>query len=486
MKNKPVAGAIVVLVIILIVFVGIASVVNTNEQIDFDQNNVVLKVAVLSDTHIHEIDGKTSKRLAAALEQLNEKANGKLDALLITGDLTDYGLPEQIDELKGVIDNSGVDLNKTRFIAALGNHEYYDHLLKGAEWKGGYLIKDVFGDASYEGATSEEIRAGNYHTVVNRYDFIVVNCAVYEKVGVKYNDDDIRWLEKQLAEAANKHPGQPIFVGSHPNITRTNLGSNEGSYWAGRDLYDVLKNYPQVIYFCGHLHFPENDERSIWQGDFTTIGVGSTYYLSNHKYDDDNGNVFIDIVSGFQTFDASLTPSQGLYLEVDKNNNVRMSRLDFTNREEIKKPWIIPAPKDDKSHLLYYTPEQGLKKIGKTAPVFSDTANIKEISKTNGVYQFKFIQAKDNDLVYSYQVSFVDNDTGKKIKTISTLSDFYMHANPEEMTPVLTKTIANADSILAPFSLSYSKDYYLQIVAIDCFGQKSEPIVSDVITPNKQ
>jgi hypothetical protein len=240
--------------------------------VQFDENNVVIKFAAISDTHMQGTNGIPSQKLATALDQLNNKANGNLDALFVTGDLTDYGLPEQITELKRVFDNSKIDFHKTKFIFAIGNHEYYNHQLKGAVWNGGYLFKDVFGDEVYQGATDQEIKDGDYHAVVNSYDFIAVNCVQYDG-GVKYADSDIAWLKDQLKIAAAERPGKPIFVGSHPNITGTNLGSNEGDYWACSDLYDILKNYPQVIYFCGHLHFPENDERSIWQGDFTTIGV---------------------------------------------------------------------------------------------------------------------------------------------------------------------------------------------------------------------
>ena len=41
--------------------------------------------------------------------------------------------------------------------------------------------------------------------------------------------------------------------------------------------------------------------------------------------------------------------------------------------------------------------------------------------------KIKFTQAKDNDMVYSYRISFIERNTNKTIKTISTLSDFYLH-----------------------------------------------------------
>jgi hypothetical protein len=451
--------------------------------VKFDTSNVVLKFAAISDTHIQGTNGTPSNKLASALDQLNSMANGFLDAVLISGDLTDYGMSAQIVELKRVFDNSKVDLTKTRLVFAIGNHEYFHSQIDSVAWTGGYMFRDVFGNEAYNGATDAEITAGDYHTVVNGYDFIAVNCTRYNG-GIKYADSDINWLKIQLAQAAANHPGKPIFVSSHPNITGTNLGSNEGAYWNGSDLYDIFKDYPQVIFFCGHLHFPEQDERSIWQGDFTTVSVGSTYYCSNHSTDDETGNTFVDITSGFETDDA-LKTSQGLFVEVDKNNNVRINRLDFANKEEIKKPWLIPSPKEDKSHLLYYTPAQEAGAFGKTAPVFPTGAAFKELSKNyrlNQKYQFQFTQAIDSDMVYSYQVSFIDKSTDTVIKEISTLSDFYLHAKPTEMSTPIVKTIYRADSILAPFGTAYKKEYYVKIVAVNCFGKKSEPIFSNSVT----
>lgn len=453
----------------------------------FDKDQVVLKFAVLSDTHIQWPGSVPSRKLAVALQQVKAKADGKLDALLICGDLTDYGLPEQVSNLKQIIDSSGIDLHETRFIMALGNHEYYNHQLKGAPWNGGYLFRNVFGDEAYHGATHDEIEAGNYHTVVDGYDFIAVNCSRYDG-GVKYAAGDIRWLKAQLAEAASKRPGKPIFVASHPMITGTCLGSNEGPYWDGRDLYAVFKSYPQVIYFCGHLHFPENDERSIWQGDFTAISVGSTYYCSNHPTDDGDGNKFIDVGNGFETPDCMKT-SQGLFVEVDRNSDVEITRMDFANKEGIKSSWLIPAPAKDRSQLLYYTPAEEKVRYGSDAPVFPAGAKISGVFKTSDggrTYVLHFTQATDKDMVYSYRVSFVDKRSGRTLKTISTLSDFYLHANPDEMASSLTKTIDHADSVLAPFNPDFSGGYYIRIVALNCFGVKSKPLTSGVMSAMKK
>ena len=155
----------------------------------------------------------------------------------------------------------------------------------------------------------------------------------------------------------------------------------------------------------------------------------------------------------------------------------------------IKSPWIIPSPKKDRSQLLCYTPTEEKMRYGSATPVFSAGAKIKEIVKTtegNGKYELRFTQATDKDIVYSYEISSVDKATGSIIKTVSTLSDFYLHANHGEMAISLTKTIDLADSVLAPFSPNYGRDYYIRVLASDCFGLKSNPLSSEVIYGSNQ
>lgn len=447
----------------------------------FDENNVAVKFAAMSDVHVSSTGSKASTKLTSALEQESSKAGGNLDAVLITGDLTDYGKPEQAAALKSVFDGSKVNLKKTKLIAALGNHDLYNGIYGGGEKLGGNLIKNAFGDEAYQGATADEVTAGDYHTTVNGYHFIAVNCAQFEG-GVKYADSDLNWLKAQLAAAAADDPSKPIIVASHPSITGTAFGSNDDSasgksYWNSPTLGTILKDYPQVIYFSGHMHYPENNERSIWQGDYTAVSLGSVYYCSVEALDE-YGSRYLDMgSSGNLTQDSDLD-SQGMYVEIDKNNNVKLTRMDFANKEDIKSPWIIPAPKADKSHLLYYTPAQ--EALNKTAPTFDAGATVKITGAAYGALHMQFDTAKDSDLVFCYEISFLDNATGKTIKEISTYSDFYIHAKPSEMASNLKKDIYDADNVLSPFTLKYDKDYYVQVVAVDCFGNKSAPIKSEV------
>ena len=54
-----------------------------------------------------------------------------------------------------------------------------------------------------------------------------------------------------------------------------------GSEWVafgqtpgGEHARDILKNYPNCVSLTGHSHYPINDERSIWQNEYTAVHCG--------------------------------------------------------------------------------------------------------------------------------------------------------------------------------------------------------------------
>lgn len=452
--------------------------------VNFDSSNIKLTYGAISDLHIsNDTTGNAATKVTNALSQLNAKAksdNSNLDAVFAAGDLTDYGKPEMFSNLATIIKGS-LNLTNTRFIAALGNHDYYNNTINGATRLGGNWLVDAFGGGDtgknlvYPGATDTEIQNADYHTTVKGYDFIVVNCANYDG-GVKYNQDDLDWLKQQLASAAAAHPDQPIFVASHPTITGTTyVGNHAGAYYNSTDLYSIFQQYPQVIYFSGHTHYNLNDEKDIWQGDFTTVGTAAVYYGCVDTYDDDGDKVYG--VNGDDPADYDQF-SQGLYVQVDGNNNVKLTRMDFYHGKEIKTAWVIPAPKADKSNLKYYT---NLRRLDNSAPNFDAGATVKldKADLDKGSISLTFSAASDDDMVKGYLISFIDKSTGRTIKRIPVYSDFYEYPQAADMPKSLSFTFSSG--ALAPFTADYEKDYTIQVAAFDSWNAKSASISSDTI-----
>ena len=438
------------------------------EKLSFDEGNIVLRFGAISDLHLHP--GR--QKFEESLRQLYAKAGKyQLDAIFVAGDLTDNGAFEQVQALKEVLDDFELSNKKIKFLFALGNHD----LAFDEKPFNGEMFKQVLADYAFEGASAEEIKNGNHHTTVKGYHFIAVNCKVYNG-GCHHLSEDLNWLKTELDRAILDDPQKPIFLATHPVIYDTVYGSKESTYWYSDNIDKLLRNYPQVIVFGGHLHFPLNDERNIYQKNYTALGTGCTLYCSLES--EFEGIKPIDTKGGMEPEDCH-SFSQGLYLEVDKNHNVKVTRMDFLNKAKIKEPWIIPSPKQDKSHLSKYTSEAV--SLNNKAPFFLKSAEavLQIVSKDK--LTIKFDAAFDDDYVYYYELHLAETKKhfllGKK--PVITYSDFYRVPDPKEMKKRLTKVIDVAAFNLPSGELKSGVEYCLKLVAVDSFGLKSEPIYSN-------
>ncbi|OGO93673.1 MAG: hypothetical protein A2Y17_01330 [Clostridiales bacterium GWF2_38_85] len=445
----------------------------------FNNNDIRLRFLVISDLHIIGKDRVTSHKLRKAYEKA--KSLGHTDAFLFVGDITDFGLEEQIQEFYDITSEC-FDLKETQLIFSIGNHDLYNNELLGAPLTVGPDFKRIFGDYAYKGATAEDIEACNHHAVVNGVHFIALNAYKYSG-GVDFHEKDLIWFENEIKEAESSEKNTPIFVCAHPMIVGTCYGSNyggeTGGYWASSKLYSILMNHPRTVYFGGHLHFPLQNELSIWQNEFTAICTSSVYFASIEAETED-GVPYLDISSGSEPKEAH-EYSQGLLVEVDNDGNTRLNRIDFYNNKTIKEPWFIPTPKDNLSHLLPYRNDVRIK--NSTAPVFSADACITESIKNNDpvlpMYEITFTAAEDADMVKGYYIEYISADDNSVLKRFALYSDFFRADSGRNMAKVITKQLAIGK--LKPFSPFQKEPYYIRLTAFNCYGKNSEPIVSTII-----
>ena len=74
-----------------------------------------------------------------------------------------------------------------------------------------------------------------------------------------------------------------------------------------KDLYDILKNYPEVISITGHSHYSLRNKKSIWQGEFTALNIQSISYIKLDKL----YNNYLDVVN------SSKNESMGLIIYIN-------------------------------------------------------------------------------------------------------------------------------------------------------------------------
>ena len=422
----------------------------------FNENNIILSFAAVSDTHVTGEDTDDSEpKFRRAITQIREKAvsHGRdIDAFLVVGDLIDRSWKEpemQMQAFKRIYSS----LSEAPLFYCLGaSHDLY----WGSETEKEFIanFRKYLGEENFIfDIDSESIAKGNRHAVIAGHHFIALE--PNGRGPITYPEETKKWLCKILE--STQDDGKYVFIITHPMVTDTCYGSLLGPDWATEDLTPILSKYPNVVIFGGHLHFPLQDERSIMQKDFTSIGCGSVRYMAIEDAAYEN-------MMGKTVMRDSYRVSNGHLCEVDKNGALRITRIDFANNEQIKSPWVLPAPQKDLSHIHIYRPERA---ESATVPYFA------EDFKANATFEnvdsgkkliLTFSAALDSDMVHHYTV-VLSRKSGEE-KEYRILSDFYRHAKPGDMASEITLSPAEK---FAPGEKLFAK-----ISAYNSWGKKSE------------
>ena len=436
----------------------------------FDEDSIVLSFGALSDVHFDKNNfPDATEKLKNAVNQLTKKASlngGKLDAITIVGDFTNISGSVELKEFKSVYESVVPAGVKTLLVT--GNHE----TLYSSDAKTLNDFKRIFGD-KYFGAgidtADTNLDIGVRDIIVNGYHFLMLEPTTYSATaGCPYKKEAVEWLDNMLKKLTAENPEQYVFVCTHPMIYNTCYGSDLNgtpSYWSTTDLTPVLDKYSQAVTFSGHLHFPINDNRSIMQGNFTSLGCGSVRYMAieNGNYINSNGTVPTD------AYDIS----SGLLVQVDKNGNTRITRMFFSEDDTFDSPWEISYPNAQKTHLEKYSLEA--RKNANTAPELGEIKlTFGDVKNYGAAATVVFDAAKDDEFAHHYNVTVKNKDTGATISNKNILSDFYRHAKRSDMKKEYTLSIGTLKS----------GTYSITVTAYDSWGAKAEKIVDYKVTIN--
>ncbi|GIO29266.1 MULTISPECIES: metallophosphoesterase family protein [Paenibacillus] len=204
-----------------------------------------MRLALLGDLHYHEIDrsvhGLVEARNAFYQHVLDEFLNQDADLYISLGDLTNYGLTSELEEVYAILARQG----KT-FIHVLGNHDLY-----------GQSRADVLkmtGQKRYHALDTGEAMLVFLDTA-KEMD--------YEDWGGWLEFEQLEWLENMVAASGEK----PLLVFGHHPVYRTTAGSEreKGSIHPGIDMWSILNRKKGIgIYFNGHTHMDSIVQRDNW------------------------------------------------------------------------------------------------------------------------------------------------------------------------------------------------------------------------------
>lgn len=177
----------------------------------------VVRLAILSDVHVTPGNANEGK-LREAVAEINA---ADVDAVMLTGDLTNEGSDEQLINIKGILD--GII---HPFYIIPGNHEN--------NWSQSACktFNDLWG-------------SDRFVFTVDNLVVVGMNCGPFMKMGDGHiKQEDLLWLDSTLNVMVK--PGMRVLSVNHYPIL-----DDLDNY---RAYVDILKKYPVITHQCGHYH----------------------------------------------------------------------------------------------------------------------------------------------------------------------------------------------------------------------------------------
>lgn len=229
---------------------------STESNAPLDSKNCLLNFAAISDSHIETDDHNTAEMVESLFDIVYTdmgNAESKLDAVLITGDVTDNGTEKQWQHARDIMKNYSPADN---IILAVGNHDVW------VEEDGKGLSKKNFTKYASE-ISGKKIKNVYYSTKINGYYFIVIGSEKDYSDEAYFSKTQLDWLASEMQKAAKTK--LPVFVISHWPMNKTHglpvtWGEEEyvdktgGMGEQNEKVKKILNKYKNVFLFSGHIH----------------------------------------------------------------------------------------------------------------------------------------------------------------------------------------------------------------------------------------
>lgn len=291
-----------------------------NKETDYSpikkDENAILTFAVWGDPQISFISPLRSARVYRAVNDL--KNADSLDALVLCGDITEYGAKCEYKFVKRLLDEVGGGVR--RIFAVTGNHDvrlrnYKKQVKRFQNFVFSLNKGDTdFGDSYY------------YKRDVNGYRFIMMGTdrATFEAAYI--SDKQLTQLKQDILSAP---ADKPVFVFNHQTLKRTNglpktfLGKGKWRGSVGREsdkLKSVLSVRKNVFYITGHLHYCISEYTYEDCGNFKALSVPTVGVINHGEFKTMTQGYVISVYSD-KTVMRSRIFGEGKYTEESVPNS---------------------------------------------------------------------------------------------------------------------------------------------------------------------
>ena len=411
-----------------------------------NKNIVPLKVAVISDSQAYPtLSDWGMNNLNNALQFL---APMKPDLILMAGDLADGTDFETFKFYRELLEKYFSPLPV--HVGCAGNHDYW--VPRGTERDPQFIYSEMC-------RLIGQKNANPLRETVGGYDFIALSEDINLEDG--YSREMLKKLEAEIKAAVARDKNKPVFVVTHFHPANTVTGSYHSSGRA--ELRELFNRYPQVVSISGHTHCPLEDERCIWQGEFTAVNTSTLAYGCVEESCYNNCSVIIPFAREVL----------GVMMIEIYPDHYDIHRYNIADNREIKPDQIWSSPIPYSPEMAKYTPQR---KAERQAPQFPDNAKA-VIRYDYGFLYLIFDPAEHEDFTHFYNIKvFEKTENGYILKAEERyISDFYRKQDfaGKQLIFKLPSEKITPDSVCR-----------VEIYPEETFGNTGKPLVTERKLPN--
>lgn len=440
-----------------------------------------LRMGVLSDIHIRCDKPEQGEMFRKALEYFRDRG---VDAVLLAGDIADTGRVAELEICANVWysvfpNGKAPDGRPVEHLFVLGNHcvdGWRNPHYRSPSTDEQARLADAIGYADVRQKTWRRLFHEDFQPIWMK------TVKGYPVIGAHWEKSDggIRIEEFMKAHAKEIDPSLPFFYTQHEHPKDTVMGPWAWGHDDGRSTR-ALAAFPNAVAFSGHSHYSLTDERSIWQGAFTSINASSLYYGSNEYALRENGR---DNAFGYTGEKRARRMKalglsqcrQGQFVTV-YDDRIDIDRLDFISGMALGDKWVLPLPVAEKKPFDF-----AVRRAARVAPEFASGAKVSVAIRKNGEgaefvdVTFPHAETKNKCRVFEYEVTAaLEADEVDLIQAQRRVlaPDFYSLDEPSFHRSGLCTFLSKDLTLKGP--------YRFTVRPIECFGAKGRPIASELV-----